>query len=73
MFTKFDMGDGTMDAFLKFEFELWSCDGQNFLFPVDKTVKTHRLYNSLLLLHKPSCLPVMRSSLTDYRLCLCVC
>jgi len=27
-----------------------------------QTVKTHCLYNSLLLLHKPSCLPVMRST-----------
>jgi len=54
--TKFGTWGGLPDVFLKFEFQdnrsinVGAVGGQNLPFPIDKA---HRLYNSLLLPHKP--------------------
>ena len=54
--TKFGMWGGLPDMFLKFEFQddrslnVGAVGGRNLSFPIDKA---HRLYNSLLLPHKP--------------------
>ena len=56
IFTKFCMRVGVPDAFLSFEFQkdrvknVGAVGGRNFASPIDKA---HRLYNSLLLPHKP--------------------
>ena len=54
--TKFGMWGGLLDVFLKFEFQddrsinVGTVGGRNLPFLIDKA---HRLYNSLLLPHKP--------------------
>jgi len=56
IFTKFCMWVRVPDVFLSFEFQkdrvqnVGAVGGRNFASPIDKA---HRLYNSLLLPHKP--------------------
>ena len=58
IFTKFYLRVRVPDVFLSFEFQkdrvrnVGAVGGRNFASPIDKA---HRLYNSLLLPHKPWC------------------